>query len=350
MEWIVKEKKDLKPIFEDENQIGFGKYYTDYMLIMSYSKEKGWYNAEITEFKDISISPAALVFHYGQEIFEGMKGFLGKDGKIRLFRPMENMNRLNRSADRLMMPEFDGKFVLQGLKKLLILDKRWFPKNKGNAVYIRPTMIAVEPTVYLKPADEYLFYIILSPAAGIYGLKELKLYAETEFVRAAIGGTADIKTGGNYASAFYPGRLRKGFDALLWLDSQERKYVQEVGTMNIFFVEEGNSLITPKLDGGILPGMTRDSIIKIAQHNGYKVEERRITIDEVVDKISKGVFTEAFGTGTAAIVSPIREIFYKDRLYRFSFESDLRNYFYNTLLNIQYGIEEDLFNWVEVIE
>jgi len=349
MEWKIEKADSLKPIYKNEDEIGFGKYYTDHMLVMHYNKENGWHSPKIKKFENFSLSPTALVFHYGQEIFEGMKGFLGYDGKVRLFRPMENMKRLNKSAKRLMMPEINSEFVLEGLKKLLLLDKRWFPGKRGNAIYIRPTMIATEPTVYLKPSDEYVFFIILSPSSGIYGLKELKLYVENEYVRAATGGTADIKTGGNYGSAFYPSSLRKGFDAILWLDSRNRKYVQEVGTMNIFFVENGKKIITPELDGGILPGITRDSIKKLAEANNIEVEERRIVIDEVLEKIREGVFSEAFGTGTAAIVSPIKNISYNGEEYNFSFTSNLREYFYNKLLNIQYGVEKDSFGWVEMV-
>ncbi len=350
MEWKIEKARKLKPVYKDENQIGFGKFLTDHMLIMYYDREKGWYDPKIIKMSEIKLSPAALVFHYGQEIFEGMKAFLGNDGKIRLFRPRDNMNRFNKSARRMMIPEIDSEFVLEGLKKLLFLDKRWFPKKKGNALYIRPTIIATEPTLYLKPSDEYIFFIILAPSSGIYGLKELRLYVEDKYVRAAIGGTAEVKTGGNYAAAFYPSSLRKGYDAILWLDSREGNYLQEVGTMNIFFVEEGKRLITPELDGGVLPGITRDSIIKLARSKGYMVVEKRIPIHEVIEKTQNGIYTEAFGTGTAAIISPIKEIFYKGENYTFSFSSNLRNEFYEKLLNIQFGIEKEDFNWVETVE
>lgn len=342
---------DLKPLFDDPAQLGFGSIFTDRMFTVKYSKEAGWHDAKITKYQSFTFDPASCVLHYSQEIFEGLKAYAGENGQALLFRPEENARRMNRSAKRLCMPELPVEYFIQALKELIMLEKRWIPRSPGTSLYIRPTMIATQPFLGVHPADEYIFYIILSPVGPYFktGFKPVGIYVEDKLVRSVVGGVGDIKTGGNYAASLMGARKaeEKGFSQVLWLDAKEHKYVEEVGAMNMFFVID-NKLVTPKLTGSILPGITRDSVLKLAAGMGYQVEERLITVDEVIEGIASGAVTEAFGSGTAAVISPVGALYYQDKNYIVNNNEvgPVTKALYNRLVNIQYGREKDEYGWV----
>ena len=267
--------KKQKP---DLASLGFGKYFTDHMFLMDYTKGKGWHDARIVPFGDISLSPAAMVFHYGQEMFEGLKAYAADDGSIQLFRPQKNIERMNRTNRRLCIQQVDPDFVLEALKALVSIDADWVPEGKDTSLYIRPFIIATDAHLGVKPATQYLFCIILSPVGAYYaeGLNPVKIFVETDYVRAVKGGIGFAKAGGNYAASLAAQEKANelGYSQVLWLDGVHRKYVDEVGTMNVFFVIDGE-VITPMLEGSILPGVTRDSVITLLRDLGYKVTERR---------------------------------------------------------------------------
>lgn len=332
--------------------LGFCKYYTDHMFLMEYSPEKGWYGDRVVPYGPISLSPATTVLHYGQSIFEGMKCYHNDKGEVRFFRPYDNFKRLNESADRICMPNIDIERAIAGMKKLVEIDKDWIPSNPGESLYLRPAMIGTDPYLGVKASDTYLFFIIASPVGSYYanGLKPVKIWVEDVYSRtAAIGGTGAAKFGGNYGASLLASHdaKEKGFDQVLWLDSTERKYIEEVGAMNICFVIDG-VIVTPDLHGSILPGITRHSIITLARQLGYNVEERRISIDEVVDAARSGKLTEMFGTGTAAVVSPVGMFSYKNEKFVLGdgnigkVTADL----YNKLTGIQFGRLPDENNWI----
>jgi len=337
---------------EDEENLGFGDIFSDHMFVMKYEEGKGWHDPCIRPYSKIELDPAAMVLHYAQAIFEGLKAYRRMDGGINLFRPWENLKRFNRSARRMCMPEINEEFVLDCMKRLILIDKDWVPKNKGTSLYIRPFMFATEPHLGVRPSKSYLFFIITGPVGAYYkeGFNPVKIYVEDKFVRAAPGGTGDVKTGGNYAASLYSSEMakKKGFTQVLWLDAVERKYVEEVGTMNVFFVIE-DELITSPLTGTILPGITRDSVIHIARDWGIKVTERRISIDEVIESIEKRRLKEAFGTGTAAVISPIGQITYKGRDYIINGgkTGSLAKRLYDEIVSIQYGYKDDPYGWIE---
>lgn len=347
------QEQELKPIFEDGSQLGFGRIFTDRMLTIRYDKN-GWSQAKIEKYKNFSLDPSACAFHYSQEIFEGMKAYASEDGRVLLFRPDQNVKRMNRSAERLVMPTIPEEEMLQAIEELVVAEKRWIPRAPGTSLYIRPTMIATEPFLGVHPSSEYIFYVILSPVGAYYkgGFQPVKLYVEDTFVRAAVGGVGDIKTGGNYAASLMAGyrAQQKGFSQVLWLDARERKYVEEVGAMNMFFVF-GNKLVTPALTGSILPGITRSSVLELAQYLGYETEERLISIDEVIEGIANGQITEAFGSGTAAVISPVGSLNFKGQDYVINNHEvgAVTHKLYDKLVNIQYGKEEDPFGWVKEI-
>lgn len=305
----------------DEGNLGFGRHFTDHIFVMRWSGGKGWHDAEIRPYGPFSLDPAAMVLHYSQEIFEGLKAYCGADGSILLFRPLDNLNRLNRSAVRICMPEIPADEVLEGLKRMISLDRDWVPQAPGASLYIRPAMIATEAAVGLHPSNEYLFFIICCPVGAYYaeGFKPTKIYVEDRYVRATAGGVGEAKTGGNYAASLkaFAEAQQKGCSQVLWLDAAERKYVEEVGTSNIFFVLNGE-LVTPPLGGTILPGITRDTVLKLAVEWGIKASERRISMDEIMAAAADGSLTEAFGTGTAAVISPVGEFLYKDKTIQIS--------------------------------
>ncbi len=348
---IPEEKR--RPVPELKNLV-FGRLFSEHMFVMEYDCEKGWHSPRIEPYAPITLDPAAIVLHYAQTIFEGLKAYLGVDGRIRLFRPWDNVRRLNRSAERLCMPRVNEDLVLEAIQKLVLIDRAWIPREKGAALYIRPFMFGTEPSLGVKPSHTYLFMIILSPVSAYYqeGFNPVKIYVTDEFVRAAPGGTGEVKAGGNYAASLKAAELAKskGYTQVLWLDAVERRYVEEVGTMNIFFYFE-DELVTPALSGSILPGITRDSVIQLARSWGLPVTERKISIEEVIAGIEDGRLRECFGTGTAAVISPVGALYYQGREYQINEgqTGPLARRLFDELTAIQYGEKEDPFGWTVIL-
>lgn len=348
LEKVTENETKSKP---DQNALGFGKHFTDHMLVMSYTEGKGWHDLAIQPYRNFSLDPAAMVLHYGQAIFEGMKAYRGKDGGIYLFRPSDNIKRMNISAARLCMPQLPVDEVLAAVKELLRIDQDWIPTSKGASLYIRPTMIATEAALGVRPAKQYLFFVILSPVGAYYpeGFNPVKIYVTDKYVRAVPGGVGQIKAAGNYAASIMAAveAQQAGFTQVLWLDAVERRYIEEVGTMNIFFVI-GDEVITPPLGGSILPGVTRDSVIQMAKSWGLAVVERRISIDEVLAAQENGTLKEIFGTGTAAVISPVGSLHYKgkDCVINNGKTGTLSQKLFDEILAIQYGSKEDPYGWV----
>jgi len=340
-------QKKEKP---SQENLGFGVHFSDYMFLMKWDREKGWHDANICPYGDFQISPAAMVFHYGQAIIEGLKAYRGKDGQVFLFRPKDNFERMNQSALRLCMPRLPVDMVVKSLKALIYLEKDWIPTAEGTTLYIRPTMIGVQPAIGVNPSNEYYFYMIMSPVGAYYkeGFSPTKIYVSDEYVRAVKGGVGEAKTAGNYAASLLAFELAKksGCSQVLWLDGCEHKYIEEVGTSNIFFKID-DELITPPLGGSILAGLTRDSVIKLADSWGIDVVERKISIDEVLEANDKGRLQEVFGTGTAAVISPVGEFYYKEKPYLINEgkTGKLSAKLFAELQAIQKGEKEDPFKW-----
>ena len=338
----------------DYSKLGFGKYFTDHMFMCNYTEGQGWHDARIVPFQDITLSPAAMVFHYAQEMFEGMKAYKTADGRILLFRPNKNIERMNNTNARLCIPQLDPDFVLKAIKETVEFDKDWIPSEKGTSLYIRPFIIATDAMLGVHASKTYLFCIILSPVASYYaaGLNPVKIAVEDEYVRAVKGGTGFAKVGGNYASSLIGQQKaeKNGYAQVLWLDGIEHKYVDEVGAMNVFFVIDGE-VITPKLEGNILPGVTRASVIDLLKSKGYKVTERRIAIAEVWDSYNAGKLDEMFGTGTAAVISPVGHLDWHDKKMTINDNEigKISQMLYDELTGIQWGDKPDTFGWtVEV--
>ena len=333
----------------DFDNIPLGKIFTDHMFICDY--ENGtWKNPRIEPMHSIATHPATMALHYGQAIFEGMKATLNSDGEPLLFRPKKNAARLNTSAVRMGMPELPEEIFAEGLKQLVSLDREWIPKKKGSAMYLRPFMYATEHFIGMRAATSYKFLIICSPA-GPYFSERIKLYAEKKFIRAAHGGTGEAKAAGNYAAAILPteNAKAKGYNQVLWLDAADHKFIEEVGTMNIFFkIDE--KFITPKRDGSILDGITRMSVIDLLRHKGFEVTERPITIDEIKEASENGTLEEAFGTGTAVGIAYIQEIGTDEGTIHVSNESPIAEDVNNTLNGIKIGEIEDTFGWMVAVE
>jgi branched-chain amino acid aminotransferase len=333
----------------DFNNIPLGKTFTDHMFICDY--EHGhWINPRIEPLHDIPTHPAAMALHYGQAIFEGMKATIDANGIPMLFRPKKNAARLNFSANRMGMPDFPEDLFVEGLKQLVALDKNWIPPQEGSALYLRPFMYADEFFIGMRAATQYKFIIIASPS-GPYFSKPIKLFAETKYIRAAQGGTGEAKAAGNYAAAIKPSEMAKakGYDQVLWLDAHNFNEIQEAGTMNIFF-KINEKFITPSLDGAILAGVTRMSVIELLKDKGYKVTERSISIDEIIEASKNGVLEEAFGTGTAVGIAMIQNIGYKDSEIYVSDENPVGQMVLDTINGIRSGHLEDKFNWMIKIE
>ncbi len=348
---IIQTKPEkLKPKPKDESKLGFGKIFTDHFFNMKYKDGQGWHDPVIEPYRPLQLDPTAMCLHYAQEIFEGLKAYRGKDGAIFLFRPTENIKRMNASAERMCMPTIDENIFLDALKKLVILEKDWIPHSSGASLYIRPTMIATEAALGVHPANEYLFFIVVGPVGAYYpeGFSPTKIFVSEKYVRAAAGGTGFTKAGGNYAASLYASRIaaNMGYTQVLWLDARENKFVEEVGTSNIFFLI-GDELITPALTGTILPGVTRNSVIQMARHFGIKVTERQLSIDEVIAASQNSSLKEVFASGTAAIVSPVGQIYYRGKEYMINGgkTGPLAEKLYNEILQIQYGLKEDEFGW-----
>ena len=340
----------LKTKPTDESKLGFGRVFTDYFFTMTYKTGKGWHDPCIEPYRPLVLDPAAMALHYGQEIFEGLKAYQGADGAVYLFRPSDNIKRMNVSAHRLCMPELDVEETLETLKELVLLEKDWIPRGRGTSLYIRPTMMATEAALGVRPADEYLFFIILCPVGAYYpqGFSPTKIYVTTEYVRSVVGGVGFCKNAGNYAASLFASKeaAEMGYTQVLWLDAIEKKYVEEVGTSNIFFLIN-DELITPPLEGSILPGITRDSVIRLAQSWGMKVSERKISIDEILTALNSGALKEVFASGTAAIVSPVGLIHYKHKECGINGgkTGPVTEKLYNEIIQIQYGEKEDPFGW-----
>jgi branched-chain amino acid aminotransferase len=345
---------EKKPRIQDESKLVFGKQFTDRMFIMEYDSGRGWHSARIAPYGPFQIDPAALVLHYSQEIFEGLKAFRRQDGTVALFRPEENIKRFNRSARRMVMPEVDEAFFLKALKELLRLEADWVPHSEDTSLYIRPTMIATEAVLGVKPSEKYLCYIILSTVGAYYkgGLSPVKIWISDDYVRVAPGGTGEAKTGGNYAASLRASMeaARKGFDQVLWLDAVHRKYVEEVGSMNICFLYDGK-VVTSPLHGTILDGITRRSVLTLVKEMGLEVVERALTVEDIFEGAETGRLQEAFGTGTAAVVSPVGQFTYGDRTVTIQGgqAGKLTLKLYDTLTGIQYGRIPDPHGWVELL-
>ncbi len=338
----------------DQTRLGFGNYYTDHMFLMNYDEGKGWHDPRIVPYGPIELDPAAMCLHYGQEVFEGLKAYRTEDGRILLFRPDRNMARLNSSNERLCIPAIDEAFAVEAIKKLVSVDQDWIPTAEGTSLYIRPFIFATEAQVGVHPAQELLFAIILSPVGAYYpeGLNPVKIYVEDKYVRAVRGGTGYTKTGGNYAASLkaQDEAEKVGYTQVLWLDGVERKYIEEVGTMNVFFVID-DEIVTPELQGSILPGVTRMSCIELLKKQGYKVSERRLSIEEVAEAADAGKLKEAFGSGTAAVISPIGELKWDEKVMTINNGEigTISQHLYDTLTGIQWGKLPDPYGWtVEV--
>jgi len=334
----------------DFNNLVFGKTFTDHMLLCHY-KNGQWQTPEIKPYQPLTLDPSASVLHYGQAIFEGMKAFKDDHGKVWLFRPDENYRRFNRSAHRLQIPEFPEDFFFEGLNQLLKLDQAWIKSGIGNSLYIRPFVFASQPTVQASASNEYIFMIICAPVSTYYSGGEINVLIAEEYSRAANGGVGFAKAAGNYAAQFYPTSeaLKKGYQQIIWTDADRHEYLEEAGTMNVFF-KIGETLITAPINDRILDGVTRKSIIDIAKNMGVTVEERPIKVSELVAAYEEGTLQEVFGTGTAVVVLPITSFSYKGRAYKLPQTTALATALKEQLVGIQYNTIEDTFGWTVVVD
>lgn len=339
---------------QDETKLGFGTIFTDHMFLMNYDAGQGWHDPRIVPYGPLELEPAAMCLHYGQSVFEGMKAYRTGDGRILLFRPDKNMARLNVSNERLCIPLIDEKFAVKAIEKLVSIEKDWIPSTPGTSLYLRPFIIGVDPRIGVHPASHLLFIIICSPVGAYYpeGLNPVKIYVEKNYVRAVKGGMGFTKTAGNYAASLkaQDEAEKQKYTQVLWLDGVERKYIEEVGTMNVFFVI-GDEIVTPSLQGSILSGITRMSTIEILKAWGLKVSERRISIEEIAQASKEGRLKEAFGTGTAAVISPIGQLKWGDDIMEINDGKigEISQKLYDTLTGIQWGKIKDTMGWtVEV--
>ena len=339
----------------DQNHLGFGQYFTDHMFIMDYTEGVGWHDARIVPYAPIELDPAAMVFHYAQEVFEGMKAYLAPDRRILLFRPEKNMERLNNSNERVCIPKIDPDFCIHALEELLKIDRDWIPSAPDTSLYIRPFIFATDPYVGVRVGNQYKFIIILSPVGAYYpeGLNPVKIYVEPTYVRAVRGGLGQAKTGANYAASLKAQQEAKQvhYTQVLWLDGVERKYIEEVGTMNVFF-KIGDTIVTPVLQGSILPGITRRSVIELLNSWNVPVEERLISVEELFAAHEKGELKEAFGSGTAAVISPIGELRWGDRcaVMNNGEIGAMSQKLYDELTGIQWGRRPDPFGWTHEVK
>ncbi len=339
----------------DQTKLGFGNYYTDHMFIMNYDEGQGWHDPRIVPYAPFEIDPASMVLHYAQEIFEGLKAYRTAEGKIQLFRPEKNMARMNVSCDRLCIPKIDEEFAIKAIKTLVKIDEDWIPTEEGTSLYIRPYIFANDVHIGVHPAKHLIFAIILSPVGAYYpnGIEPVKIFVEQKYVRAVVGGTGFTKAGANYAISLkgQEEAERDGYVQTLWLDGVERKYIEEVGSMNVFFII-GDEVVTPALVGSILGGITRMSIVELLRSKGYTVNERRITVDELVEAYKAGNLKEAFGTGTAAVISPIGWLKYGDLEMTVNGGKigETSQMLYDTLTGIQWGRIPDTMGWIQAVE
>ncbi len=351
MQLTITKSDTLKPK-PDESSLGFGTIFTDHMLNMDYNLDNGWHNPRIEPYTAIEMDPATMVLHYGQAVFEGLKAYKTDSGTVQFFRPKDNFKRLNRSCRMLCIPAFDEGFVFDAMKQLIALEKDWIPGAPETSLYIRPTIIATDPFLGVRASYTYRFFIILSPVGAYYaeGFNPVKIWVTKNHVRAVRGGIGEAKTAGNYAASLYAGEEahKRGYTQVLWLDGVHQKYIEEVGSMNIFFVID-DELVTPILNGSILPGITRDSVITMAKKWNIKVSERQISIDELIDAHDSGKLQEIFGTGTAAVISPVGEMKYGDRVINIGGGKvgPMANRLYQAITDIQYGRTKDAMGWIE---
>ena len=342
----------MKP---NTDELEFGTQFTDHMFLMDYTEGIGWHDARIVPYAPLTLDPAAAVFHYAQEMFEGLKAYKTKDGKVLLFRPDKNAERTRRTNERICIPDIDPDLFVEAVKAVVSVDADWIPEKEGTSLYIRPFIIATEAFLGVRASRQYLFIIILSPVGPYYkeGLAPTKIFVEDEYVRAALGGTGSIKIGGNYAASLKSQEKahEKGYSQVLWLDGVERKYVEEIGTSNAFFVIDGE-VITAPLGGTILPGITRDSVIHLLKDWGVKVSEKRMTIDEIYQAYDEGRLNEVFASGTAAVISPVGELCWKDRIIVINDRKigTLSQKIYDELSGIQLGKVKDRFGWTVEVE
>jgi len=345
---VLKEKPD-------SSTLGFGKIFTDHMFMMDWNSEKGWYNQRIVPFENISLHPASTVLHYGSEIFEGLKAYRRADGKVQLFRPIENIRRMNRSAERLCLPEIPEDMAMEILTTFVNLEQDWTPSAEGTSLYLRPFMFGNDESLGVHAVHNATYVIIASPVGSYYkeGINPVKIMIEDEDVRAVRGGTGYAKCGGNYAASNRAGEraAQKGYSQVLWLDGVERKYIEEVGAMNVMF-KIGDEIVTPMLSGSILPGITRMSCLEVLRKEGYTVSERLLSIDELAEALKSGNLKEAWGCGTAAVVSPIGELCYKGEKFAINNGEigTITQHLYDTLTGIQWGKLEDTFGWTKAID
>jgi branched-chain amino acid aminotransferase len=334
-----------------DGQLGFGQLFTDHIFNMDYAPEEGWHDPRIEPYHPISMDPATMVLHYGQAVFEGLKAYRTEAGKVQLFRPEKNVSRLNRSAEAVCIPPIGEDLCLEAIKQLVHVEKHWVPGDAETSLYIRPTVIAMDPYLGVRPSNTYRFFIILSPVGAYYpeGFNPVRIWVSDKYVRAVRGGVGEAKTAANYAASLFGAEVAKkaGYTQVLWLDAIERRYIEEVGTMNIFFVIN-DTLITPPLSGSILPGITRDSVLAMARHWDLPVEEKSLTIEEVMDAHKKKVLQEIFGSGTAAVISPVSHLAWKDDVITIGEGSvgPLAQKFYDAITDIQYGRIDDPFGWI----
>lgn len=353
MEIKFVERKELKE--KPTGALGFGKIFTDYMFELDWDREVGFHDARIIPYGPIEMDPAEMVLHYAQETFEGMKAYKTEDGRVLIFRPEMNAKRMQNSNKRLCMPEVPVEDFVQAVEAIVAQEKDWIPTEEGTSLYIRPFMFATEKAVGVHPAKSYKFLIILSPVGSYYpeGIDPVKIYVEDEFVRATKGGTGFTKCGGNYAGsiAAQEKAAELGYTQVLWLDGVERKYIEEVGTMNVMFLVD-DEVYTAPIDGTVLPGVTRDSCITLMKEWGYKVNEVHFSIDFLMEAARTGRLQEAWGTGTAAVISPIGELNYKGEIATINdFKiGSLTQRLYDTLTGIQWGKVEDKYGWTREVK
>ena len=347
-------KADQLKTKPDDAKLGFGSNFTDHMFNMDYNPQDGWHNPRIEPYASIDMDPATMVLHYGQAVFEGLKAFRTESGAIQLFRPKDNFKRMNNSSRLMCIPDIDEAFALDALKQLLVVEKNWVPSAPETSLYIRPTIIAMDPFLGVRASHTYRFFIILSPVGAYYaeGFNPIKIWVSKNHVRAVRGGVGEAKTPGNYAASLYAADQahEQGYTQVLWLDGIEQQYIEEVGAMNIFFVID-DELITPMLSGSILSGITRDTVIALAKMWNLKVAERKISIAEVMDANASGKLKEIFGSGTAAVISPVGELNYNEQVITVGggIVGPMANKFYQSISDIQYGKAEDPAGWIESI-
>lgn len=349
------ERKELKTKPAKDAELGFGRIFTDYMILADYTPEEGWHDARIVPYGPLNYNPGAMIFHYGQSTFEGLKAYYIDEHTIHLFRPEKNFERMNNSNERLCIPKIDPKEFTEYIIEALKIEKDWIPKENGKSLYIRPMIVATDECLGVHASKTYQFVCMFCPVASYYknGIEPVKIYVEHDYKRAVKGGTGFAKTAANYAQSLRSQEEAElaGYAQVLWLDAIERKYIEEVGSMNIMFVID-DTVVTPELNGSILPGITRASALELLRDKGYKVEERKISIDELIGAAKEGRLKEVFGTGTAAVISPVGEILYEGTHYVINDGKigPVAQDIYDTITDTQYGRIEDKYNWVRKIK